>query len=400
MGQRFAENAFVSESDHRFITNSTLFQRLFEIMFGDIAPKHNPRQNALLGTYRIFYIAPACTRENLTKEQTAINDLFTTFSSQLANRFEHLQPKCSLDVILPIIGPQRPFTRVTDKMVEATPLDSKVLWCIDTTKIWDVMMRQMAQRQFGFVVVNVQGIPMRDTGSKASNYDVELACKGFSIELSQDILVTESMLDLKWIRADPKHSVEQLYTTKSIHRITPIAPYTLPTLCLMKHLASGKPVTLSLASDYNTRHDHQVTHLMLQHGDDVYLHVLHLNRNFTPWLTMPRLDDEANEYRMQEYIQLARRNMLRAPINNEHSDEDATRHISLMKQSQFIFNAPTVIERQTRVFPIWADKDSILFSHDFQLQYPTLYVRILAPIFAIICNRHTSDHLTDQGNYF
>jgi hypothetical protein len=208
----------------------------------------------------------------------------------------------------------------------------------------------------------------------------------------------DSNLDLKWIRADPKHSIEQLNTTKSIHRITPIAPYTLPTLCLMKHLASGKPVTLSLASEYNTRHEHTVTHLMLQHGDDVYLHVLHLSRTFTPWLTMPRLDEEENDYRMTEFAQLAKKSLIRAPSSSEISKEDGGQYTCLMNHMNFVYNTSTAIERQTRVFPICAEADSVLFAKDFQKLYPALHIRVIAPMMAILCNRQTSgDTLTDQG---
>lgn len=222
--------------------------------------------------------------------------------------------------------------------------------------------------------------------------------QGFSIEISQDIFVTEHMLDLKWTRADPKHSIEQLYTTKSIHRITPIAPYTLPTLCLMKHLASGKPVTLSLASDYNTKHDHQVTHLMLQHGDDVYLHVLHLNRSFTPWLTIPRLEDEEGEYRMLELSQIARRNMLKAP-SQETAEEDISPYMSLLKHMNFIYNTPTSVERYTKVFPIFTEADSVIFSHTSQQQYPMLHLRVLSPLFSILCDRNNGEPLSELGNY-
>lgn len=127
-------------------------------------------------TFKIFYMAPSCTKEHFSKGQISM-EIFTAFSTQLANVFSTSKPNCTLDVILPIIGAPRPYTCVTDKMAPATPLDTMRLWCIETSQLWDVMMRQMAQRQFGFVVINVQGIPMRDTGSKAMNYDVELACK-------------------------------------------------------------------------------------------------------------------------------------------------------------------------------------------------------------------------------
>lgn len=209
--------------------------------------------------------------------------------------------------------------------------------------------------------------------------------------------MTESMLDLKWARADPKASVEQLYTTKSIHRITPISPYTLPTLCLMKHLASGKPVALSLASDYNTQHDHQVTHLMLQHGNDVYLHVLSLNRSFTPWLTMPRMEEDETEYRICEFGNLARQHILRVPTNS--NVEDTSSYFTLMKHAQFIYNVPTAIERQTRIFPICVEKDSILFIRDSQRQFPTLHMRILTPLLSILSHRPSGEQLSEEGKY-
>lgn len=58
-------------------------------------------------------------------------------------------------------------------------------------------------------------------------------------------------MNLNWVRADPKASVENLHLTKSVHRITPKFPYTQPAICLMKHLAAGKPVTLCMESSYN-----------------------------------------------------------------------------------------------------------------------------------------------------
>lgn len=185
MGRKFAENAINIPADFepRSVNNNVLFQVLFDRMFGDILPqlsegkkKNIEIKDNLQGSFRMFYIATACTKENFSKEQTLINEMFSTFANQLA-KIETKGLKCSLDVILPIIGALRPFTCVTEKMTSATPLDSMRLWCIETNKLWDVMMRQMAQRQFGFVVINVQGIPMKDTGSKASNYDVEMACK-------------------------------------------------------------------------------------------------------------------------------------------------------------------------------------------------------------------------------
>src|SRR3989338_5641405 len=151
MGQRFAENAYISPVDQqRMINNTTLFQKLFDHLFGDVTIRSTYKTTAQTGIYKIFYIAPVCTKENIPTEQPAINDLFSTFSAQLASRFT-TPPKCTLDVILPLIGAPRTFTRVTDKMVPASPLDPKTLWCIETNKLWDVMMRQMAQKQFGFV---------------------------------------------------------------------------------------------------------------------------------------------------------------------------------------------------------------------------------------------------------
>jgi hypothetical protein len=274
--------------------------------------------------------------------------------------------------------------------------------------LWDVMLREMLQRYYAISVCNVQGIPMKDTGSKA-NYDVQLACKGVSIDISQDLDTINSFLNVKWHRAEPKKNVEQFYMTKSVHRVTPLYPYTMPTLCLMKHLASGKPVTLSMESEYYDRFGIEVTHLLLQHGSDVYLHVLHPSRMFYPWLTIPRASNHEENglhsskppYRLLEFEEAVRNNMLRSNVptnaviahheqrgtlqsitNDEVAITSETRGqiFTLMRHNGFYYEMPTSIERYTRMFPLCADEESILFSNTNHIMYPTLYDKIIHPL--------------------
>ncbi|KAL0481359.1 hypothetical protein AKO1_012723 [Acrasis kona] len=405
--RKLSENAQIPDDQERprsANNNQVLIDKLLDHLFRGIEVKTKIPD----GTFRLFYMAPACTKENFQKEQVGINNLFQTFNTRIKERF-HTDSinKCTLDVILPIISALRPFTCINEKMKSANPFDCMRLWCIETTNLWDVMMRQVAQRQFGFVVLNIKGIPMKESGSKANNYDVELACKGFSVEISQDISLSENLHSLKWVRAEPKHSTELLHTSKSIHRITPVSPYTPSTLCLMRHLASGKPVTLSLDSPYNTTHSHLVTHMMLQHGDDVYLHVLNLDRSTTPHLSRevnPSLstDESKPEYSKSEFLELMHKYYTRVSESSSMidqsalamlQDEDASNGVNpvhharewcYMKIAQYVYQVPSRIERATRAIPLCNESDSVLFCKDSKHQYPTLHNRVLLPLFTLL----------------
>lgn len=376
-------------------------------------------ENVLMTHSRVVRFLLMCIRREVIQK---IFESFKTISKSMQRK------NCKLDVIVPVVtsssdttsttlfytDPERPYVcRSFDfrqkKFSDSLPLDTIKVWYIDYDHLWNVMLRDMLQRYYALVIANVQGIPMKDTGSKA-NYDVQLACRGVSIEISQDLSITDSFLNLKWLRAEPKKNVEYFYMTKSVHRVTPLYPYTTPTLCLMKHLASGKPVTLNMASTYNETFNIEVTHLMLQHGSDVYLHVLHPSKMFLPWLTLPRTIDEDREklYRVAEFEELIKLQMLRSNVPTIHamltnsqqkpngknevgsnssdltlattSDDIRSKVYSLMKHNGFIYEVPAPIERFTRFFPLCVDEESMVFCNGNQISHPTLYEQIIHPL--------------------
>ncbi|KAF0972937.1 hypothetical protein FDP41_008789 [Naegleria fowleri] len=319
---------------------------------------------------------------------------FSSFSEEDLDKLS-----CTLDIIMPIPKMKDVFDHVDEETtfvcqtfdqntsqfkINPAPFASVKIWDIERDSFDRILRERIAQKQYGLVVIAVQGIPMRDVSEGTSNYDVFLACKGITFDIIQDVNISSGVINLKWVRADPnKRTIEHLYTTKSVHRITPITPYTLPTICLMRHLSTKKPVTLVYESEYNKTHNHSPTHLILQHGQDVYLHVLHLNKVFQPYVSISQSEENTTKYRVNEFvdvinIHLVRINVKRDTEKNSRTTEDSEH--ALMKHNNFIYNTPSSIERSTRFFPLTADETSILTFENAKEVYPTLFSKIITPL--------------------
>ncbi|KAG2374521.1 hypothetical protein C9374_010805 [Naegleria lovaniensis] len=320
--------------------------------------------------------------------------LFSSFSEEDLDKLS-----CTLDIIIPIPKLKEFLQNVDEETtficqsldyhtsqfrINPAPFESVKIWDIERDSFDRILREKIAQKQYGLVVIAVQGIPMRDVSEGTSNYDVFLACKGITFDMIQDVNISSGVINLKWVRADPnKRTIEHLYTTKSVHRITPITPYTLPTICLMRHLSTKKPVTLVYESDYNKTHNHSPTHLILQHGQDVYLHVLHLNKVFQPYVSISQSEENNLKYRVNEFVDVINNHLVRINVKRD-TEKDSSRtedpEHSLMKHNNFIYNTPSSIERSTRFFPLTADETSILTFENAKEVYPTLFSKIITPL--------------------
>lgn len=106
-------------------------------------------------------------------------------------------------------------------------------------------------------------------------------------ELGNLTLMKQNELLLRWKSITRKTNPDTL-PCKSVHRVTPLDLYASPSICLMKHILSQKPVTLITVPPNNLDNKGNpippgaipstsplpVTHLLLAHGEDIYLHAL------------------------------------------------------------------------------------------------------------------------------
>ncbi|KAL9657275.1 hypothetical protein ABK040_011495 [Willaertia magna] len=431
--------------------NQTNIKNAFRVLYVtkccfDLNEYENLRKNVIIPLVesftKVFENLKMEIKLNKINNNVEINNILLNLDEEELNNIT-----CTLDIIIPTVPDilqnhlninnnhnntnnnievgykSQTFEISTGQLRESTIFDRIKIWSIEKDILGKVIRERIAQRQYGFILIAVQGIPMRDS-EETNNYDVLLACKGLPIELTQDVTLYGSSICLRWVRADPKRSIEHLYTTKSVHRITPVFPYTLPTLCLMKHLMTKKPVALIFESRYNLHHKHSPTHLILQHGQDVYLHVLHLNKVFQPY-SVSLSDETTNvKYKINEFMDIVNKHLLRINVkkNTTLAIEDVTngnttttnnnntgtnnssvvnvkqqenQMYSLMKHNHFIYRVPSSIERYTRVFSLTVDESSILFNESAKENYPTLFNQILNPLLRIILNR-SQEQLTEQ----
>ncbi|EFC48931.1 predicted protein [Naegleria gruberi] len=367
--------------------------------------------------------------ENQRKAQ--LYKLFSTFDEE-----ELRKVTCTLDLIEPLvenflieacpdIDPNQPLKFNCSSLTPNLPLESlstepissllRTTRPVENTRFWQVerdsmervIREKIAQKQYGLILISVQGIPMRDACSEGTNnYDVLLACKGLTVDIIQDVSVSSGSINLRWVRADPKRSIEHLYTTKSVHRITPMTPYTLPTVCLMRHLSTKKPVALIYESEYNLAHNHSPTHLILQHGHDVYLHVLHLNKVFQPYTDIIQNEENNLRYRTHEFIDIVNNHLLRVNVKRDLAREGTTIQetekeslITLMKHNNCVYSVPSSIERGTRYFPLAADDSSVLFCENAREIYATLFSKIITPLMDILL-RKAPEYVNDQDKIY
>ena len=116
----------------------------------------------------------------------------------------------------------------------------------------------------------------------------------------------------------------------------------------------------------------KITHLIIKHKNEIYLHCLNLSRVYLPWLTNPIPLLPKVTYRKKEFIDLNRsfliyNEMIRDDETMFDRVKDTKENLTKMQHLNHFYFTPTLIERKTRIFPLCGDKESILLNSNGNL---------------------------------
>lgn len=126
------------------------------------------------------------------------------------------------------------------------------IWFSSVAALLKLMTQRVCQVN-GLSKVNVLDIPMLSANKKDISHDVELICEGFTVDIVGDLSYSRRQVNLRWKKIDRGLNIEQHCMTRSMHRITPVHINMQATMCLMKHLANGKPVGLCVEGEDDVR---------------------------------------------------------------------------------------------------------------------------------------------------
>eukprot|EP01080_Neovahlkampfia_damariscottae_P001827 gene1827-969_t len=214
-------------------------------------------------------------------------------------------------------------------------------------------MVELSKEHFSLITLKLNHLPL-------SNKTENILVQSTKIEITQDVL--NQKLELNFVQLDDlKMDIESYYCTKSFHRVS------LKSKEFLNYLSTHSPLCFYFESDYNKKHHLKVTHLLIQHQNEIYLHSLILSRVFLPWLTntVPLIPKVT--YRIKEFTDLNRDFL----IYDEKIRDDETmfdrvtdtkENLTKMQHLDHIYYTPRLIERKTRLFPLCGDKESVLFN--------------------------------------
>eukprot|EP00736_Rhodelphis_marinus_P009586 Rmarinus@m.18048 len=160
------------------------------------------------------------------------------------------------------LSPQS-FSSRPDLSVRATSLS------VTSPSVLDAMSSLVSQH-LGLSTLRIVGIPMKETGKTSSKgqYDVLLLYTP-TPPLSEHGTFTRNPhtgvleLVLRWMKLEKHITMPSLGST-GLHCVSPLNASASPTVCLLKHLQSGRPVSLALQSPEDTLQA-QPTSLNLTH---------------------------------------------------------------------------------------------------------------------------------------
>lgn len=176
---------------------------------------------------------------------------------------------------------------------------------------------------------------------------------------------------LRWKSIDRKTNAMTL-ACKSIHRVSPLTPSSSPTVCLARHVLSGKPVTLiTVPHDKElpsgaipSSSPYPVSHLIISQGESIFLHILRPNPfslHDIPAMVAAYSNASSQTLRTKDFAHLFDLNLIRTPKSNTRKNAKPSLPLTMMP----IDNGVTTpkIERLTRFYPL-LDNDTLLFSQD------------------------------------
>lgn len=175
-----------------------------------------------------------------------------------------------------------------------------------------------------------------------------------------------SQLILKWKSIDRKTNADRLLSV-CVHRVTALDITSSPTQCLFKHLLSGKPVTLVTVPGEK---DGVVmvgalSHLLLSHGEDIYLHCLHQTQLSLQQFPVENYNHSINNLRTKDFSSsIIETNLLRLGRCNDPSYQ-----IQLHKGNGSW--SSNHLNTLTAYFP-YSDDDTMLFASDQTKDLKTL----------------------------
>jgi hypothetical protein len=188
-------------------------------------------------------------------------------------------------------------------------------------------------------------------------------------------LMENSMIALRWKSTDRRVDVNSL-SCSCIHRVTPVNPASSPSQCLMKHMGSGKSVILQLLTTPGSGGGEPsglLTHVLLNHGGEVYIHCLHQTPSVLD-LPLSFYSKKGPSVRVRDFTTLMGITTIfpspNPPTNSSHSSSKSSRDTHGVYQLSYVeqteepqqpgespirtpkYTTTKALERLTRYFPL------------------------------------------------
>ncbi|XP_065058146.1 integrator complex subunit 13-like [Rhopilema esculentum] len=250
--------------------------------------------------------------------------------SEIQERYD-IERECHLDLVIVNVS------NVADKITKEKKQISGTLSASTVTfraSFLPPKMIMLAKKHFNLRSTAITGIPMKEEqhAGTSANYDVEIihpaevhhetywfCTEGQGIVGSnfgsskQRESYTKSIITLKW--CTPKSSSNnELLQCIGAYRCTPAEVNSRPAACLISFLQQGRTVLLEQPKRSGAK---VISHMLVSHGGDVYIHVLATGRN--PVEDPPSISEgcggRVTDYRIEDFGKFMKENRL-APYPN------------------------------------------------------------------------------------
>jgi len=238
-------------------------------------------------------------------------------------------------------------------------------------------MIMLAKQHFNLRSTSITGIPMKEeqhAGSSA-NYDVEIIhpaevhhetnwfspnIEGQGVGLSSGNKkdpVPRNVITLKWCTPKSSSSTELLQCIGA-YRCTPAEVNSRPAACLISFLQQGRTVLLEQPTSAGAK---VISHMLVSHGGDVYIHVLATGRN--PVEDPPSISEgcggRVTDYRIEDFGKFMKENRLAPAASGVKSDNESPIKQALNRLERSTRHWPMTIS-ETLIFNMSSHLDTLL----------------------------------------
>lgn len=220
-----------------------------------------------------------------------------------------LAPTCVVNTFIErngpskLVIPQEPLViTISSQHAQARPQVPLVSrsYAVETSSMRSAML-DLAQIHLDLISIKVSGIPMKKNNASSNskeNFDVVFLSQG-AVHITPQVVMEDTKetgsssfvlgrqlqspfmqrreMQLEWSKLDKATSPHML-PCRCVHRVSPYDLCSNPTICLLTHVMAGKAAALRLKRGSNSTQlgaaNQTVSHVLLIHGDVVYLHCL------------------------------------------------------------------------------------------------------------------------------